>query len=92
MPTGPVEAGLLRMLAQLSGARRVLEIGTYTGRDVDDRLRQELTVEGNAELLPGCATAAKENYLCCYEAVLPRRRPAGCWLPTTPPGPVRCLR
>jgi predicted O-methyltransferase YrrM len=31
MLTGPVEGTLLRMLVQLSGARRVLEIGTYTG-------------------------------------------------------------
>jgi caffeoyl-CoA O-methyltransferase len=31
MLTGPVKGTLLRMLVQLSGARRVLEIGTYTG-------------------------------------------------------------
>ena len=31
MLTGTVEGTLLRMLVQLSGARRVLEIGTYTG-------------------------------------------------------------
>lgn len=31
MLTGPVEGAFLRMLVQLSGARRVLEIGTYTG-------------------------------------------------------------
>lgn len=31
MLTGPVEGRLLRMLVQLTGARRVLEIGTYTG-------------------------------------------------------------
>jgi len=31
MLTGPVEGTFLRMLVQASGARRVLEIGTYTG-------------------------------------------------------------
>ncbi len=31
MLTGPVEGALLRLLVQLSGARRVLEIGTFTG-------------------------------------------------------------
>ena len=31
MLTGPVEGAFLRMLVQASGARRVLEIGTYTG-------------------------------------------------------------
>jgi caffeoyl-CoA O-methyltransferase len=31
MLTGHVEGGLLRMLVQVSGARRVLEIGTFTG-------------------------------------------------------------
>lgn len=31
MLTGPVEGALLRLLVQLSGARRVIEIGTYTG-------------------------------------------------------------
>ncbi|UCF75793.1 MAG: class I SAM-dependent methyltransferase [Betaproteobacteria bacterium] len=31
MLTGPVEGTLLRLLVQISGARRVLEIGTYTG-------------------------------------------------------------
>jgi len=31
MLTGPVEGTLLRMLVQTGGARRVLEIGTYTG-------------------------------------------------------------
>jgi len=31
MLTGHVEGALLRMLVQLSGARRVLEIGTFTG-------------------------------------------------------------
>ncbi len=31
MQSGHVEGSLLRMLVQLSGARRVLEIGTYTG-------------------------------------------------------------
>lgn len=31
MLTGPVEGTLLRMLVQVSGARRVLEIGTFTG-------------------------------------------------------------
>ena len=31
MQTGHVEGSLLRMLVQVSGARRVLEIGTYTG-------------------------------------------------------------
>lgn len=31
MLTGPVEGALLRMLVQVGGARRVLEIGTYTG-------------------------------------------------------------
>ena len=31
MQTGHVEGSFLRMLVQLSGARRVLEIGTYTG-------------------------------------------------------------
>lgn len=31
MLTGPVEGRLLRMLVQISGARRVLEIGTFTG-------------------------------------------------------------
>ena len=31
MQTGHVEGLLLRLLVQLSGARRVLEIGTYTG-------------------------------------------------------------
>ena len=31
MLTGPVEGAFLRMLVQTSGARRVLEIGTYTG-------------------------------------------------------------
>jgi caffeoyl-CoA O-methyltransferase len=31
MLTGPVEGALLRMLVQVSGARRVLEIGTFTG-------------------------------------------------------------
>lgn len=31
MVTGPVEAGFLRMLVQLIGARRVLEIGLFTG-------------------------------------------------------------
>jgi len=31
MLTGPVEGSFLRMLVQTSGARRVLEIGTYTG-------------------------------------------------------------
>lgn len=31
MLTGPVEGRLLRMLVQLCGARRVLEIGTFTG-------------------------------------------------------------
>ena len=37
MLTGPVEGTLLRMLVQLSGARRVLEIGTYTGYAVQGR-------------------------------------------------------
>lgn len=31
MMVGPVEAALLRLLVQLRGARRVLEIGTFTG-------------------------------------------------------------
>ena len=31
MLTGPVEGTLLRMLIQVSGAKRVLEIGTFTG-------------------------------------------------------------
>jgi caffeoyl-CoA O-methyltransferase len=31
MLTGPVEGRLLRMLVQISGARHVLEIGTFTG-------------------------------------------------------------
>ncbi len=31
MVTGPLEAGFLRMLVQLIGARRVLEIGLFTG-------------------------------------------------------------
>ena len=31
MVTGPLEAGLLKMLVQLMGARRVLEIGMFTG-------------------------------------------------------------
>lgn len=31
MLTGPVEGTFLRLLVQLSGARRVLEIGTFTG-------------------------------------------------------------
>ena len=31
MQVGPVEGALLRLLVQLSGARRVLEIGTYSG-------------------------------------------------------------
>ena len=31
MLTGPVEGAFLRMLVQASGARRVLEIGTFTG-------------------------------------------------------------
>jgi caffeoyl-CoA O-methyltransferase len=31
MLTGPVEGSFLKMLVQVSGARRVLEIGTYTG-------------------------------------------------------------
>lgn len=31
MLTGPVEGTFLKMLVQLSGARQVLEIGTYTG-------------------------------------------------------------
>ena len=31
MLTGPVEGAFLRMLVQVSGARRVLEIGTFTG-------------------------------------------------------------
>lgn len=31
MLTGPVEGTFLRMLVEVSGARRVLEIGTYTG-------------------------------------------------------------
>ncbi len=31
MQTGHIEGSFLRMLVQLSGARRVLEIGTYTG-------------------------------------------------------------
>jgi caffeoyl-CoA O-methyltransferase len=31
MLTGPVEGALLRLLIQVSGARRVLEIGTFTG-------------------------------------------------------------
>lgn len=31
MMIGPVEAGLLRLLVRLTGAKRVLEIGTFTG-------------------------------------------------------------
>lgn len=31
MQVGPVEGGLLRLLVQISGARRVLEVGTYSG-------------------------------------------------------------
>jgi caffeoyl-CoA O-methyltransferase len=31
MLTGPVEGALLRMLVQIAGARRVIEVGTYTG-------------------------------------------------------------
>jgi caffeoyl-CoA O-methyltransferase len=31
MQVGPVEGALLRLLVQISGARRVLEIGTYSG-------------------------------------------------------------
>lgn len=31
MQVGPVEGALLRMLVQLAGARRVLEVGTYSG-------------------------------------------------------------
>ncbi len=31
MQVGPVEGSLLRLLVQLSGARRVLEVGTFTG-------------------------------------------------------------
>lgn len=31
MLTGPVEGTLLRMLVRISGARRVLEVGTFTG-------------------------------------------------------------
>jgi caffeoyl-CoA O-methyltransferase len=31
MLTGPVEGAFLRMLVQITGTRRVLEIGTYTG-------------------------------------------------------------
>ncbi len=31
MLSGPLVAGMLRLLAQISGARRVLEVGTFTG-------------------------------------------------------------
>jgi caffeoyl-CoA O-methyltransferase len=31
MMVGPMEAALLRLLVQLAGARRVLEVGTFTG-------------------------------------------------------------
>ncbi|MEZ4534999.1 MAG: hypothetical protein R3D26_08355 [Cyanobacteriota/Melainabacteria group bacterium] len=31
MLTGPVEGRLLKLLVQISGARRILEIGTFTG-------------------------------------------------------------
>ena len=31
MQVGPLEGGLLRLLVQLTGARRVIEVGTYSG-------------------------------------------------------------
>jgi len=37
MLTGPVEGTFLRMLVQVSGAKRVLEIGTFTGYAVQGR-------------------------------------------------------
>jgi len=48
MLTGPVEGSLLRMLVQLSGARRVLEIGTYTGYSA---LSMAAGLPGDGELI-----------------------------------------
>jgi predicted O-methyltransferase YrrM len=48
MLTGPVEGRLLKMLVQISGARRVLEIGTFTGYSA---LSMAAGLPGDGELI-----------------------------------------
>lgn len=64
MLTGPVEGRLLKLLVQISGAKRVLEIGTFTGYSalsMAEGLGQECELV-TLDLDPGCIALAKKYF------------------------------
>jgi len=64
MLTGRLEGGLLRLLVQLSGARRVVEVGTFTGYSALS-MAQGLPADGTlvtCELDPDNAAAARRHF------------------------------
>lgn len=64
MLTGRLEGGLLRLLVQISGARRIVEVGTFTGYSALS-MAQALPEDGRlvtCELDPDNAAAARRHF------------------------------
>lgn len=64
MLTGRLEGGLLRLLVALSGARRIVEVGTFTGYSALS-MAQALPADGTlvtCELEPDNARAARRHF------------------------------